>query len=378
MSARPYGRPWGGRVLLLAALVLCGVLAAAGLTLRLAWTGGLGAHRPGPPYRAVVVPVGTNFHALVDTLVAKRLVRRPVLLRAAARLGGRDRHLRAGIYTVPAGLAPRDLLALFTEGKVVLVRVTLPEGEEAEALAERVATGVGCEKEPFLAAADSLARADLLRHRLLGSPSRVAALDALARSRPSPAGRSFHWCEGYLGTDTYLFAPGTTARAAAAAVVGLGIARADSLARRVDPEIAALGLSPHDVVTLASIVEAEARHPAERAVIAAVYVNRLRAGWCLEADPTVAFLLRKKGERLYYRDLEADSPYNTYKTPGLPPGPIDSPGVSALRAAAHPDRTCDALWFVADGEGGHVFSRTSAEHERAVEAYRHKRDAASP
>jgi UPF0755 protein len=142
--------------------------------------------------------------------------------------------------------------------------------------------------------------------------------------------------------------------------------------------VASLRLSPHDIVTLASIVEAEARRPAERALIAAVYVNRLRAGWSLEADPTVAYLLGKKGERLYYHDLEADSPYNTYRHPGLPPGPIGNPGVSALRAAAHPDRACTALWFVADGEGGHVFSRTLVDHERAVRAYRARRERALP
>jgi UPF0755 protein len=90
----------------------------------------------------------------------------------------------------------------------------------------------------------------------------------------------------------------------------------------------------------------------------------------LEADPTVAFILRKKGKRLFYRDLEADSRYNTYRVKGLPPGPIGNPGLAALEAAAAPDSNCRALFFVSDGAGGHVFSRTAKEHEAAVREFR--------
>jgi UPF0755 protein len=127
-------------------------------------------------------------------------------------------------------------------------------------------------------------------------------------------------------------------------------------------------------VTIASIVEAEARRADERARIAAVYFNRLRRGARLEADPTVAYVLDKRGERLLYRDLRVDSPYNTYANTGLPPGPIGTPGLASLAAAAHPDTLCDAFYFVADGEGGHVFSRTADEHRAAVARYRRLRD----
>ena len=99
------------------------------------------------------------------------------------------------------------------------------------------------------------------------------------------------------------------------------------------------------------------------------------SGGRLEADPTVAYILRKKGQRLYYRDLETDSPYNTYRNAGLPPGPIANPGLAALEAAARPDTASDDLFFVSDGAGGHVFSRTAAEHERAVREFRRKRAA---
>lgn len=358
-------------LLLAAALAGAAAVALGGWS---AWSGWPTRGRPGPPYQVVRVPSGAPFDAVVDTLAARGLLRRPWLLRAAARLTGQDRRLRAGTYTVPAGLPPRDLLALLGEGRAVLARVTIPEGEEAEAAARRVAEGVGCSAERFLAAADSLARLGLQARRLLGvgaaGAARAGSLAALRTAGPLPAGRPFRWCEGYLAPDTYFLAPGTPAAAAAAAVVGLGLARADTLARGVAPTVAALGLPPHAVVTLASIVEAEARRPEDRARIAAVYVNRLQRGWRLEADPTVAYALRKRGERLYYRDLEAPTPYNTYRHAGLPPGPIGNPGVAALRAAACPDPACDALYFVADGAGGHVFSRTLAEHERAVRAFR--------
>ena len=124
------------------------------------------------------------------------------------------------------------------------------------------------------------------------------------------------------------------------------------------------------MLTLASVVEAEARLDTERTLVAAVYSNRLAHNWRLEADPTVAFILEKKGSRLYYKDLKVDSPYNTYVYRGLPPGPIGSPGMAALQAAARPDPGCDAMYFVSDGVGGHVFSRTLQEHEEAVRRFR--------
>ncbi len=106
------------------------------------------------------------------------------------------------------------------------------------------------------------------------------------------------------------------------------------------------------MLTLASIVEAEARQQDERPLISAVYSNRLRRNWRLEADPTVAYILEKRGKRMFFRDLEVDSPYNAYRWRGLPPGPIGNPGLASLLAAAVPDSTCDAMYFVSDGEGG--------------------------
>jgi UPF0755 protein len=129
-------------------------------------------------------------------------------------------------------------------------------------------------------------------------------------------------------------------------------------------------MTPHEVLTLASIIEAESRVPEERARISSVYHNRLRRKMRLEADPTVAYAMGGYKGRLLYADLEIDSPYNTYRRTGLPIGPICSPGEASIRAALYPDTTVDDLYFVARGDGTHIFSRTLKEHNAAVRRVR--------
>jgi UPF0755 protein len=172
--------------------------------------------------------------------------------------------------------------------------------------------------------------------------------------------------EGYLFPDTYAFPDGMTARGAVLEMV-----------RRFEREwklewnarLPVLGMSRHEVVTLASIVEREAKIPAERPVIAGVYRNRLRAKMALQADPTVQYAHGRHASRVLLKDLEIDSPYNTYKYPGLPPGPIASPGGASLQATLFPAEV-DFLYFVAAPDGHHEFRRTLAEHQAAVRAVR--------
>jgi UPF0755 protein len=351
------------------AVLLVAVLAS--LLLWSAWT------RPGergdPVEQVVTIPVGAGLQAITDTLQTRGLLRYPTLFRWAARLTGKDRHLQAGRYALPAGLAPRELLRRLVAGRTIPVRVVLPEGLEAVEIADLVGEALGFEPLRFLAAADSIARTGAVSRGLLDSTGAVARYDSLMRLE-HPEGRvTLHWSEGYLGPDTYLFAEGTPPAKAADTIVGLGLARLDSLVRNGTTTIADLGLTPHQVLTLASIVETEARLPQERTTVAAVYVNRLRSGWRLEADPCVSFWLNKKGQRLFYKDLAVESPYNTYRNLGLPPGPICSPGPACIQAALRPADRRDLFFFVADGSGGHVFSRTRAEHERAVRQYRQNR-----
>jgi len=162
--------------------------------------------------------------------------------------------------------------------------------------------------------------------------------------------------EGYLFPETYFFSFGIGERRVIRAMVEQLRAR---LPRTMPPD-----RTLHQVLTLASIIEGEAMLAGEMDTIASVYCNRLSAGMCLQADPTIQYLIEGTPRRLLNRDLEIDSPYNTYKYAGLPPGPINSPGLDAILAAVEPAKT-GYLYFVADGEGGHIFSTTLREHLRA-------------
>lgn len=345
------------------------------------WTG------PGPvpaPDRETVspsstvtvrIPPGMTLTAAADTLAARGLLNRPRVLLVGAKLTGKASALRAGLYDLPIGASPRDLLLALTSGAAVLVKVTIPEGLAADEIGELMSRELGFSQDDFLAVADSLVMVAARQGRLLaGAPTAAAVHDSLLTSESARHPRNFRWCEGHLAPDTFLFAEGTGASQAALFLVNTQWARLDSVIADAgflaDPVLTRQGL-----LTLASIVEAEARRDDERPLIAAVYVNRLRQGWRLEADPTVAFILQKKGKRLFYRDLEVASPYNTYRNRGLPPGPIGNPGRAALEAAARPDSSCQDMYFVSDGEGGHVFSRTAKEHAAAVQEFRRIRAA---
>jgi UPF0755 protein len=168
--------------------------------------------------------------------------------------------------------------------------------------------------------------------------------------------------EGYLFPDTYRFRLGTTAREAIVKMVA-ETERIFDLRRRGRAD--SIGMTVLEVLTLASIVEAEAMIDRERPRIAAVYHNRLEHGWRLEADPTVRYAMGNYRRKLYYGDLDVDSPYNTYRNTGLPPGPICSPGLSSIDAVLYPRPDTHDFFFVSNGDGTHSFSRTFDEHIRA-------------
>ena len=319
----------------------------------------------------VRIPAGMTLSAAADTLVAHGVLDDRRILLLGARLSRRDRALRAGLYALSAAQSPRDLLDALTTGRGVQIRVTVPEGLDADEVAELVCGELDRDREAFLAAADSLVREAMAAGGLFPQADGGARLEALLATESQELPRRLRLCEGYLAPDTYLFATGTTAVAAAAHLVDMQLSRLDQ-ARAASVAGAPTG---HELLVLASIVEAEARRDDERTRIAAVYANRLARGRRLEADPTVAHILDKKGKRLFYRDLEVESAWNTYSRPGLPPGPIGNPGFASLLAAAAPDPACDALFFVADGEDGHVFSSTAAEHAEAVRQFRRIREA---
>jgi UPF0755 protein len=289
------------------------------------------------------VPVGASFSSVADTLGSRGLIGSPTLFSIYGRMRGDDHRVRAGRYSVAVGSSWHDILDTLVNGRVVTEAVTIPEGFRLTQIAARLAPIV---ERP----ADSvLAR--------LSTPGADTLLGV-----PGPG------LEGYLFPDTYLFTPGVHVGAVVRAMVARYHAFWTPQRRaRMD----SLGMTERQVVTLASIVQAEARVVEEMPRIASVYDNRLHRGMLLEADPTVMYALGGQRERLLYAAIDsvAGSPYNTYRHRGLPPGPIGSPGEAALMAALYPSGE-SYLYFVARPDGTHVFSRTLAEHNRNVATYR--------
>jgi UPF0755 protein len=295
---------------------------------------GCGSDRSGTV--RVVIPSGSSFRAATDTLQRAGLVRVPILFRAYAKLRGADRRIHAGTYVLPREIGWGDIIAALRDGRGLVRSMTIPEGFALRQIVPLMASRLDVPPDSVEAAVRDTA---LLR-----------ALDI-----PTPT------LEGYLFPDTYAFPEGTSARAA----VRVMVQQFERVWRpawtlRVD----SIPLSRHDVLTLASIVEREARLPQERPVISAVYHNRLRIGMRLQADPTVQYALPQHQSRLLYRHLEVESPYNTYRNAGLPPGPIGSPGRAAIEAALYP-ADVPYLYFVAFPDGHHEFRRDLAGHEVA-------------
>jgi len=239
-----------------------------------------------------------------------------------------------------------DLLEIISSGNVVTIPITIPEGFTVREAAPRLAEITGGDPDSIRAVLEDSAVA-----RTLGVPGPTL--------------------EGYILPDTYRFAEGVGLRDALEVMVS-AYQSFWTPERRAQAD--SLGLTERELVTLASIVEEEARVASERATIAGVYLNRLQIGMKLQADPTVQYALGEPKERLLYSDIDAvaDDPYNTYTHEGLPPGPIASPGVAALEATLNPEDH-QYLFFVADVDGSHVFTRTDREHINAKNRIRRQR-----
>lgn len=299
------------------------------------------------PTEAVMFEVerGEPFSRITQRLHAQRLIGHPYAVAVYAWLRKFDRRVRAGMYLIEPGESPKSILAKLVTGKIYEVSVTVPEGLMRTEVAGIFAAEMGVDSLQFMS---------------VPAPAGFTAPE-------TPGGTEL---EGYLFPDTYVLPWGMSADEIVAAMVARTEAVFDeALLARAD----SMGLTRHEVLTLASIIQAETGLPGEVRLVSAVYHNRLRRGMRLEADPTVAYAKGGYRGRLFYKDLEIDSPYNTYRRSGLPPGPICGPGEAAIYAALFPDRSCLAIYFVARGDGGHVFSRTLSEHEAAIREARRNR-----
>ncbi|HEX5632221.1 MAG TPA: endolytic transglycosylase MltG, partial [Gemmatimonadales bacterium] len=290
--------------------------AAAGLLLAAACAGA-----PGEPVQ-VTIPKGASFRAITDSLRAHGIIEHPTFFRLLARVRRLDRSVKAGTYRLPQGSSSWDVIHALQRGDQLLVKVTLPEGLTVREMAPLVAAQLGVPADSFIAAAQ-----DTALPRLAGTDTPSA--------------------EGVLLPETYLVPQGTDARTFAR-IMTEAFARAWN--PQWDTQLATLGLTRAQLVTLASIVEGEARVDEERPVIAGVYHNRLRRRMPLQADPTVQYGIQlatgARKPRLLNKDYQFPSPYNTYLNPGLPPGPVNSPGLRSIEATLYPAEV-PYLFFVA-------------------------------
>ena len=291
----------------------------------------------------VDVPPGEGTRAIGDRLTAAGVVRDALTFRAALKMSGNARRLKAGQYRFDRPKSMLEVIDKIARGDVDLLSVTFPEGlTVAEMAAIFEARGFGPASTFISAAKDA---------------SAIQALDPSARD-----------LEGYLFPDTYALPRQAPASRAVRAMI-------ERFQQVLTPQVRAAaearGLTVRQLVTLASIVEKETARGEERALVAAVYSNRLKVGMGLQSDPTVIYALQQAGKytgNLRRDDLHVDSPYNTYRFAGLPPGPIAAPGKAALEAAANPAEV-DYLYFVSRNDGSHEFARTLDEHNRNVQKY---------
>jgi UPF0755 protein len=309
--------------------------------------------------RPVVFTVRPGLSAIEigDDLHAKGLIRSPLTFRTLVEARGVGGRIESGDYQLSPSMTTGEIVNVLSRGASRSgITVTIPEGWRAEQAAQKVE-------------ALSIARADEVLSLVRGGEG-----TGLALAEPLPNGATL---EGYLFPETYEVAKDATART----LVAMMARQFDkAVTPKLRQQFSARGLTLHQAVTLASIVEREAAMPAEQPVIASVYLNRLQRDMPLQADPTVQFAVASANlvealgfgfwkHDLTRADLQLRSPYNTYVQRGLPPGPICSPGLAALEAVANPAET-GYLYFVAKGDGSHVFATSDAEHAANVERYR--------
>jgi UPF0755 protein len=289
----------------------------------------------------VTVPSGASLRLAADSLEAAGVIGSAKLFSVYAKVTGRDRSIKAGTYILDRRASWDDVVDALVAGKGIVLTLTIPEGWDVKTIVPAISRVMNVPAAEL----ESAVRNTALLRRL---------------NVPTPT------LEGYLFPETYLLPESSDALPIVRRLVA-------EFERRWKPEwnaqLEKLGMTRHQVMTLASIVEKEARVATERPTISAVYHNRLKIGMMLQADPTVLYALGRHENRVLYRHLEVQSPYNTYRNVGLPPGPIASPGLASIEAALFP-ADVPYLYFVAHPDGHHEFRTTIREHNEAVRQMR--------
>lgn len=300
-----------------------------------------------------VINKGETATAIAERLEKEKLITSGLAFRIIVKARGVDAHIEAGEYQLRRNMTMNEIIDELQQGRYAGSRVTIPEGWRAEEIADLMQRRSIAKRVEFLALVSAASfDADFLRGR--------------------PPGSSL---EGYLFPDTYRVPPGITTEEIIQTMLKNFGQRFNQTMRE---QAARSGMTIHEVVTLASIIEREAVVPEERPLIAGVFLNRIKASMPLQADATVQYAVANAnaggGAHDYWKkaltvaDLAVDSPYNTYRYNGLPPGPIANPGLASIRAVLEPAQT-DYFYFMASENGAHVFAKTLEEHNRNVQKY---------
>lgn len=299
--------------------------------------------------RILTVMPGEGLQSIARRLADSGLIQSPLKFSLLARIKGYDKKAKTGEYLFSGSMTPAEILEMLVDGKVILYKVTIPEGYSLRQIATVLAEAGLTTDENFIKAAEN---ADQARRE----------------------GIEAETFEGYLFPDTYYFSKGVEAES----LVNAMVRRFQSVfGRELRERAERLGFSVHEIVTLASLIEKETGLAAERPLISSVFHNRLQKKMRLESDPTVIYGIEGFSGRITRKDLNAERPYNTYRIRGLPPGPIVSPGLRSLEAALFPADT-DYLYFVSRNDKSHQFSKNYSDHHRAVQKYQLNRNTKRP
>jgi len=317
--------------------VLAIVVLACGAVVATQWRAALKPVDPSDSRHVrVQIEPGTGARGIAELLERAGVIRSALWFRLTAARSHQDAKFKAGDYVFQPSMRPGEIMRALVEGRSVLVPVTIPEGYTLRQIAER------------LSEAGVVDARDFLSYATKAGPADIGGVSVHARS-----------LEGYLFPDTYFLRQGQEPEE----ICALMVERLGTAVAQHEQQLDASALPLHDVLTLASIVEREAKVDEERPIIAQVFLRRLELGWKLQSCATVQYLLGAPKPVLTYEDLAIESPYNTYLNAGLPPGPIGSPGEPCIAAVLSPAET-DYLFFRTQGtDGRHHFSKSASEHE---------------
>ena len=291
------------------------------------------------------IPPGATLKKISKDLQSLSLIRNASAFRLLANIRQKQTHIQVGEYELNQSMLPMDILKAITSGKTVLHPVTIPEGYRISEIAELLTETISINNEIFI---KETRNEDLLNKLNITSKS----------------------LEGYLFPETYHFSKHTSEKKIIQTMLNTFQQRMKT--KKIQHQIQSSDMSLHEIITLASLIEKETGMNGERKHISSVFHNRLNRKMRLQTDPTVIYAIENFDGNIRKKDLNIDSPYNTYRHKGLPPGPIASPGIKSIVAALNPIKT-NHLYFVSKKDGSHQFSSSLKEHNRAVQKYQLKK-----